>query len=252
MVRILVNGCSHTAADIPDNPEGDPWPKILCDKIDADLINLALPSKDNTWILEETIRYLINDDNINHIIIYLTDWSRLNVYNIRKSFTWVPGEIETQFGRLRKNYNRNEVTVRDYVRLHRRGKLFGGEEGNKSIGDKSQIFEIITIGTLTNCLYQICKSKNIGLTIINLAPIGDSKDDKVWTEIPNDLFLFSNNKLSSIFYHFYGKYGNPDLGHFEHSFHYELADHVEAHYRNKTQIIGITEKPRINLVYDYT
>jgi hypothetical protein len=47
MKKILVNGCSHTAANIPDNIEGDPWPKILCDNINADLVNIAFDGKDN-------------------------------------------------------------------------------------------------------------------------------------------------------------------------------------------------------------
>jgi hypothetical protein len=257
MKKILVNGDSHTAANIPDNIEGDPWPKILCDNINADLVNIAFDGKSNEWILEETIRYLINDNTIDHVIIYYTVWDRLNFYRNIKSFQWIPNNIKSQIERLNFfNYIKDRPRKPQYhCYVNKQGAILKDKNDIKGIsytGDSSQIFEIITTGTLTNCLYQLCKSRNIGLTLINFDPIGDSKDDIVWSQMPNELFLFSNNKLSSINYDFSEKYEKPDLGHFEHAFHYDLADHVEAHYKNKIQIEGKTEKPKFDLVYDYT
>lgn len=266
--RILVNGCSHTSAVIPtesnisNNPNAISWAEIFCNKINAELINLAYGGKSNNVILEETIRYLINDDNINHVIIYYTDWKRLNFYNKEKSFKWIPGNIKSQFERLdsgkdrRSQYSSNEH--RHYLFMKNEvGKIALKENYNKnyilkSIGDASDIHEIIVCGTLTYCLYELCLNRKINLTLINLAPLGDSKEDAVWINIPNNLFLFSNAKLSSIFYHFYKKYNMPDRGHFEQAFHYELAQHVEAHYENKIQIEGRIKIPEENPIYDYT
>lgn len=250
MVRILVNGCSHTSADIPDNRQGDPWPRIFCDKIDAELISLAEQGKDNNWILEETIRYLINDDNINHVMVYFTDWKRLNIFRTKKSFTWIPGDLKTQLPRLNNAPNDPNTSV-NFARLAYTIET-RVPSGIIRFGDTSKMYERIYTGTLTNCLYQLCLSKNIGLTIINIDSLGDAKDDKVWSKIPNELFLFKNYHLSSTKHHFLGKYSMPDDGHFEHAFHYELADHVEAHYRNKTQIEGKTKKPKFDPVYNYT
>jgi hypothetical protein len=257
MFKILVNGCSHTAANIPDNKEGDPWPKILCDNINADLVNISYGAKANGWILEETIRYLINDNTIDHVIIHYTVWNRLNFYRNIKSFRWIPDNIKSQIERLNFfNYIKDKPRIPQHHSYeHNQGAILKDKNNLKDIsytGDSSQIFEIITTGTLTNCLYQLCKSRNIGLTLINFDPIGDSKDDIVWSQMPNELFLFSNNRLSSTNYHFSEKYEKPDLRHFEHLFHYELADHVEAHYKNKIQIEGKTKIPKVNPVYNYT
>jgi hypothetical protein len=254
--RILVNGCSHSAANIPDNIEGDPWPKILCDKINADLVNIADLGKSNGWILEETIRYLISDNTIDHVIIQYTDWDRLNFYRNIKSFRWIPSNIKSQIERLNfLNYIKDKPRNTHYhTYINEHGAILKNKNNLKGInytGDSSQIFEIVTMGTLTNCLYQLCLSRNIGLTLINLGPVGDSKDDIVWSQIPNDLFLFSNNRLSSMHYHFFDEYDMPDGGHFEHAFHYEFANHVEAHYKNKTQIEGKTQILKVNPVYNY-
>ena len=257
MIKILVNGCSHTAANIPDNIKGDPWPKIFCDNINADLVNLAYGGKSNTTILEETIRYLINDNNIDHIIIHYTDWTRLNFYRNTKSFTWQPGDITSQFDRLNGKHSKyyNEDIEPHYryftpksgwcIQLTRNKDTF-------KTGDASQIYETITAGTLTNCLYQICLAKNIGLTLINYDPLYDAKDDVVWQQIPNDLFLFENNIISGINRHFHKEYEKPDRRHFVHEYHYVLADLVKSHYKNGIQIVGKIDKQKYNPVYDYT
>jgi hypothetical protein len=253
--RILVNGCSHTSAIIPDNLKGPSWGKIFCNSINAELINIAFQGKSNNIILEETIRYLINDDDIKHVVIYYTDWRRYNFYCRNKSFKWIPGDFKSQF----ENLQPGQLTHNDryYVRMHpptdeitiRRD--FGPE--TRSIGDISKIHEIIVCGTLTYCLHELCLSKNIGLTLINLNPILDSKEDMVWSKIPNDLFLFSNNGSSSISQHYYDKYEKPDNYHYEQKFHYELADRVTEHYKSKIQIQGNIKKIKeSNFIYDYT
>jgi len=244
--RILVNGCSHTAAKIPDNPFGDPWPKIFCDKISAELINLAWPGKSNNSILEETIRYLLNDSNINHVIVYYTDWARINLFNKLHSFKWHPGDIETQFQRLGSlSVHKDKPYNRDYLYIDK-------DQINYDVGDLSKVHETVVAGTLTYCLYELCLAKDIGLTLVNYAPLGDGKEDTVWSKIPNDLFLFSNNQFSSVHWNFYKRYEMPDRGHFEHAFHYKFADHILAHYENKTQIEGKTESPKEKIIYDYT
>lgn len=257
MTKILVNGCSFSSATIPDKNgnkiDVESWPIIFCKKINAELINIALPAKDNNWIVEETIRYLLNNNDIDHVIIHFTEWSRHNLYKKNKSFEWVPGDLTSQVKRLEKDFKTGSgYHNRPYLLLQRNNNTKHDQRFLTEFGDESLVYETIFTGTLTNCLYKLCLSKNIQLTLINMFPLGDSKDDIVWDQIPNDLFLFSNNKVSGVFPNFYSDFERPDGSHFEHKFHYVFAECLENYYKNKKQINGKTQIPKVNTVYNYT
>jgi hypothetical protein len=249
MLKILVNGCSHTAANIPDIEDplsGIPWPTILGDLLKANVFNMSRSGKANNVIVEETIRYLINEQDINHVVIQLTEFSRLNLFREEYSFTWIPGDVSSQLSirpnncYLKHPHNFSVSRVTDNI-------LY-----DASIGDKSLIYDIITLGTLVNCLSVMCKQRNIGLTIISYYLIGDSIEDEVWNSIPEESFLVKNRRYG-IQDHFTREFQLPDGGHFEQKFHYHLAKLVLDHINNKTQIIVNTESYNRNkIIYNYT
>jgi hypothetical protein len=249
MLKILVNGCSHTAANIPDIEDplsGIPWPTILGDLLKANVFNMSRSGKANNVIVEETIRYLINEQDINHVVIQLTEFSRLNLFREEYSFTWIPGDVSSQLSirpnncYLKHPHNFSVSRVTDNISY------------DASIGDKSLIYDIITLGTLVNCLSVMCKQRNIGLTIISYYLIGDSIEDEVWNSIPEESFLVKNRRYG-IQDHFTREFQLPDGGHFEQKFHYHLAKLVLDHINNKTQIIVNTESYNRNkIIYNYT
>lgn len=254
-LKILVNGCSYSSATVPDyngnKIDVEDWPIIFSNKINAELVNIALPGKDNNWMIEETIRYLLNNDDIDHVIIHFTEWPRHNLYKKNKSFEWVPGDLTSQINRLQKDFKSGYIN-RPYFLLQRNNNTMHDKIFLAEFGDESFVYETIFTGTLTNCLYKLCLSRNIQLTLINLYPLGDSKDDIVWSQIPNDLFLFSNNRVSGVIPNFASDFERPDGAHFEHKYHYAFAEQLESYYKNSNQIIGNIESKLKNIIYDYT
>tara|TARA_R110000868_G_scaffold52484_1_gene165713 strand:- start:38 stop:793 length:756 start_codon:yes stop_codon:yes gene_type:complete len=250
MVKILVNGCSHSEAHIPDIEDplsGIPWPTILGDLLKANVFNMSRSGKANNVIVEETIRYLINEQDINHVVIQLTEFSRLNFFREKYSFAWIPGDVSSQLNIRPNNFYVKPETDDIFVR-----RVTDNISYHASIGDKSLIYDIITLGTLVNCLSVMCKQRNIGLTIISYYLIGDSIEDEVWNSIPEESFLVKNRRYG-IQDHFTREFQLPDGGHFEQKFHYHLAKLVSNHINNKTQIIVNTESYNRNkIIYNYT
>ena len=250
MIKILVNGCSHSEAHIPDIEDplsGIPWPTILGGLLKANVFNISLCGKANSVIVEETIRYLINEQDIDHVVIQLTEFSRLNFFREKYSFTWIPGDISSQLNIGLNNFHDTQYTDDIFVRRVKDNRLY-----HALIGDKSLIYDIITVGTLVNCLSVMCKQRNIGLTIISYYSIGDSIEDEVWNSIPEESFLAKNRRYG-IKDHFTREFELPDGAHFEQNYHYHLAKLVSDHINNKTQIIVNTESYNRNkIINNYT
>lgn len=232
--KVLINGCSHTRAAIPDNPTGDPWPVIFSEMAGVESVNIAMDSKANQQIVEETIRYLINKSDIDHVVIQLNEWKRLNLFKRSASFSWVPGELETQIFSLTNDW---KVSEYDYVKIPAMDNkdlrvarfVDTPQETIYPIGDESYINNIVTVGTLVNCLHTICLQRDIGLTIINFHALGDCIIDPVWSTIPKDRFLVQNHHRG-LYNHLLWMFDTPDTFHFEHAAHYKIADWVYEHY----------------------
>lgn len=223
--KILVNGCSHTRAEIPDGEEKLPWPKILADKLECQLVNLAKDGKANYQIVEETIRYLLNDSQFEHVVVQLTEWKRLNFFRSNHSFTWIPADIESQT----KDFGHVKIPAVNDKDLRVTRFLNTPNEKHYDIGDKSLVNNIITTGTLVSCLYSLCERLGISLTIINYHSIGDCVYDAVWKSIPNECFLIKN-KTRGMYNHLLWNFETPDTFHFEQASHYYLANLVYEHY----------------------
>lgn len=234
--KVLVNGCSHTRANIPDNPSGAPWPTIFGERACINVINLAADGKANQQIVEETIRYLINTPDIDYVVIQLNEWKRLNLFKKNNSFTWVPGEIDTQ------------INPDEYVKIPaednrdlRVFRFYGTpRQEPHEIGDTSLVQNIITVGTLVNCLSNMCTQRNIGLSIINFHALGDCVLDPVWSTIPNEHFLI-HNRNRGLYNHLLWMFDTPDTFHFEHAAHKYIAELVYEHYLVGKQVL-VTKK----------
>lgn len=232
--KILINGCSHTRAVIPDNPTGAAWPVIFSEMAGVEAINIAIDGKANQQIVEETIRYLINKSDVDHVVIQLNEWKRLNFFRRTSSFNWTPGELETQILPMASSWKVGET---DYVKIPAADNrdlrvtryVDDPQERVYSIGDESYVNNIVTIGTLVNCLHMLCKQRDIGLTIINFHALGDCIADPVWSTIPRERFLVQNCH-SGLYNHLLWMFDTPDTFHFEHAAHYKIADWVYDHY----------------------
>ena len=252
MARVLINGCSHSSASDPDSlyPSIKGWPEIFEKITDVEIIDLAERGKSNHWMIEELIRYLINDDSVDHVVVMLTEMHRLNLYRRSESGRWKFGDIKSQLSRLKPPYKRFHWK---YLIEHGDKKPF-----LKYFNDKSFAHQIITTGTMLNALSQICSSKNIGLTIGNFYPIM-GLNDIVWNSIPFNNFLCTNieNGLLDVFLDplsdkNYNRDDPDDPGHLNELANTEIAEIIKNHYLHGDQItIGRPSKLH-NYVYNYT
>lgn len=238
--KVLINGCSHTRAAIPDNPTGDPWPVIFSEMAGVEAVNIAVDGKANQQIVEETIRYLINRSDVDHVVIQLNEWKRLNFFRRTSSFTWIPGELETQIMPMVSSWKVGEthyvkIPAADNKDLKVTRYVDTPQETDYPIGDESYVNNIITVGTLVNCLHNLCASRNISLTIINFHALGDCIIDPVWSTIPSDRFLVRNYHRG-LYNHLLWMFDTPDTFHFEHAAHYKIAEWVYEHYTAGKQV----------------
>jgi hypothetical protein len=241
--KILVNGCSHTFAVIPDISFRDwekfCWPTLLSNELECEVVNLAEPGKANLQIIEEALRYLLNYSDVDHVILQLTDWRRSNVYRRSKSFTMIPGDISTQFGSLYQM-----ATHPNYI-LNSKGNI-------KQYGDESSVYEILSTFTLLNLLYQYCLQKNIGLSLFNYYPVHvDVLDDTVVKGIPKNIFLQSDITIG-ISQHLELNH-KKEGGHFHKNAHTELCDIISKHILDQKQIFINKDliKAQEEVIYDY-
>lgn len=234
-LKIVINGCSHTKAHIPDNEHGKPWPIIMGEENNWDVRNLATNGKANTEIIEELLRYIAHFPKTDYVVCQLTEWRRMNFYNRSSSNKWIPGKFESHtpfYEKIPAGGNELDLTVyRDTGTVHER-KI--------RIGDSELLHERITTGSLANALYQVCKANGIGLTIVNMHSIGQAKFDPVWLGIDKDCFLIKNKRFG-LYNHLLWSYSTPDTFHFEHLSHYEVAYRVANHIKHKERL-NVIEK----------
>lgn len=72
--KILVNGCGLTFG----NQRIKSWPKILS-AVGVDIVNLSAPAVSNQWIIDRTAEYLFEHNNIDIVILQLTNINKLDV-----------------------------------------------------------------------------------------------------------------------------------------------------------------------------
>jgi hypothetical protein len=258
VAKVLVNGCSHS---IPHGHNahvhqpkytGKSWPQAFKEITDTEVISLAEAGKSNHWMIEEVIRYIINDSSIDHIIIMLTELKRFNLYKRAKSNEWEIGNIKSQFSRLKNNGD-----LKYNSKFHVRYSI--EEDDNsffKNFNDESLIHQIITTGTMLNALAMICSFKNIGLTIGNFDSIPlKFLNDTVWNSIPFNYFLSTNIENGLLDYFFNKdreKYKtNNNNSHLNQIANGEIAEIIKAHYLYGDQINISEPTKRYNFVYRY-
>jgi len=260
--KILVNGCSHTRALIPDNEDGPGWAERLSELLDKPVLNLAEDGKANEQLVEECIRYLVYKDDVDHIIIQLTQWQRINLFRRKCSMHWESGDLSSQILRLQEDWHFNDcqyvklpgLTANDFqVRRH----IGFPNEYSQLIGDATYTQNRIVVGTLIHALWNMCVQRDIKLTIINYSPLGDVTEDPVWN-LPEECFLIRNRKYG-LYNHLNWKFSVLDNFHFEEKAHDYIAKIMADNYNNQTQI-EVNEKnyDRIHNVvvlddiFDYT
>lgn len=260
--KILVNGCSHTKAHIPDLPEINEsafsWPKLLSDKMECEVVNLATVGKDNFIILEEAQRYLLNYSDVDHVVIQLTEWHRWALYKKNQSFRFIPGEPETQFDRL--SFAKNNFYIKIPGITHEDCKVTVTETSGllktRQIGDSSFFYERLTCATMLFNLYYYCLNNNIGITVLPYDSMGenDEPNDAVYQKIPKSIFLQKNYEIGLWDYLILDH--EAIGGHFVSSAHTFITDLVYNHILNGTQTYIDPEKIKRRavqeIIYDYT
>lgn len=256
MAKILINGCSHSTSygyivhTYQPKYIGKGWPEIFEEITDTEVISLAEAGKSNHWMIEESIRYIINDNSVDHVIIMLTELKRCNLYKRAKSNEWEIGNIKSQFSRLKNNgdlkYN-SKFYVR-YIIDEKDNSFF------KNFNDESMIHQIITTGTMLNALAMICSSKNIGLTIGNFEGIPRKfLNDMVWNSIPFNYFLSTNIENGLLDYYFNKDRKKYEVNncHLNQIANSEIAEMIKTHYLYGDQINIPKPTEQYNFNYGY-
>tara|TARA_R110000744_G_scaffold10628_8_gene32996 strand:- start:4230 stop:5006 length:777 start_codon:yes stop_codon:yes gene_type:complete len=252
--KILVNGCSHTRACIPDASEEDhhnsSWPRVLENLTGLTVTNIATDAKANNTMIEETIRYLIHKGaGYDHAIVALTDWQRINVYKAIYSGMWKPNNFRSQLTNQNKkwyaklpglSYDEDMVAQRTM------------EQGVKKfpIGDSTYRQSILSAATLLYCLRDLCDKLEIKLTILNYHPFYDCLVDPVYVQL-KDNFLIDNTE-HGLYNHLLWSFKTPDTYHFEKNAHVAIAGYVMGYilYDDKLVVREDGYDSR-NLIFDY-
>jgi hypothetical protein len=271
VAKILINGCSHSIPFLHESQNqhghnahvhqpkytGKSWPEIFKEITDTEVISLAEGGKSNHWMIEELIRYIINDSSIDHIIIMLTELKRFNLYKRAKSNEWEIGNIKSQFSRLKNNgdlkYN-SKFYVRFSIEEDDNSLDFAKSAAFKNFNDESLIHQIITTGTMLNALAMICSFKNIGLTIGNFDSIPlKFLNDTVWNSIPFNYFLSTNieNGLLDYFFNKDREKYKTNNSHLNQIANGEIAETIKAHYLYGDQMNISEPTKRYNFIYRY-
>jgi hypothetical protein len=247
--KILVNGCSQSQAWVIDGPSEDmqknSWPSVLQKISDFNLVNLATNGKDNSNIILETQRYLLNYNDVSHVVLQLTVNNRINLYRQKNSFKFIPNDPITQFDRL-ADLNGEEGNPEQpgrYPRYYLKIELpcpiwlmHKGEKKRYEIGDSSLFYHRLNTATQLFNLYFYCFQNNIGLTVIPFDSIGDREElqDNAFVKIPKRIYLQNDiqvgfmEHLNSIYPH----HG----GHFEILAHQYIAEKVYDHIKENKHV----------------
>lgn len=255
--KILVNGCSHSSSVIPslsiEDGHAFSWPKILSKNLNCEVINLASIAKDNTLILEETQRYLLNYDDVDHVVVQLTSQNRVCFYNSEYSFQFIPSEPETQFDRLAETRYHHKAHFP--LTLKMEYKDFGWKEYN--VGDASLFYHKLSTAVKLFNLYFYCSQNNIGLTVYSFDQMGtmDELDDNIFKKIPLKIFIHDDISYGFVD-HLNTKFNIGKCGHFDKDAHYYIAEKVAQHIENGYQVkIDPNDMKRYHVkefMYDYT
>lgn len=246
-LRVLTNGCSHTRACIPDltaeEHNKSSWPRVLEAMDNYDVINLAQDGKANHYIIEETIRYLFNNAEVppHIVVIQLTDFERINVFNRRNSGQWIPGVFATQQG---KNMTTDPSFIKipglDVSDLHVNRTTAKGVTRH-GIGDSTYKYEQITTLSMLAALSIVCSNWNIRLGILPYFGLNNSIEDATFQTIPKENWIVANPQYglyNDLLYY----YETPDTWHFEAAAHKEIAQIVNDWITEETQIV-VNESP---------
>lgn len=244
--KILVNGCSHTRALIPAPGPGyayvkEPpsWPTLLGQQLDRHVVNLAEDGKANKQIVEETARYILHRDDVDHAIIQLTEWHRVGFFKRSWSMAWEPDRLDTQVLRLQpewkpKTFQYIKLPVKPDDLQVRRNVGFPNEEVH-NFGDATLIQNRIVVGTMVNMLYHLCESKGVKLTVIPFRDLMDVVEDPVWKSIPDKCFLIRNKKWG-LYNHLLWLFRTPDSYHFEGAAHEFIANILVDNCKNNKRL----------------
>ena len=79
--KIIVGGCSVTDKNYPKTARPNSldfkmWPEIIGDKLNCEVINTAKCGYGNQAIFHETLTAIMNNNNIDHVIVMWSDWTR--------------------------------------------------------------------------------------------------------------------------------------------------------------------------------
>ena len=79
--KIIVGGCSFTDKNYPKTARPNSldfkmWPEIIGDKLNCEVINTAKCGYGNQAIFHETLTAIMNNNNIDHVIVMWSDWTR--------------------------------------------------------------------------------------------------------------------------------------------------------------------------------
>ena len=254
MTKVLINGCSHTRACIPDaEPEEHhkaAWPEILKTLGNYDMKNLATDGKCNRTMVEETIRYIIHRPEWDHVVIALTDWERLNLFRAAWSGKqFHPNDIESQLPARLGSFH-VKIPALSSKKDMRVFRTEGTGQKPVEIGDLTYRYDIIQVGTMLNCLKRLCEEKGITLHILNYFGTRGNETDPVFDNIRDDFII--DNFYTGLYNHLLWSFETPDTYHFEKIAHISIAgyahDHIE--YRDKPTIREESFDDR-NRVYDY-
>jgi len=243
-MQVLSNGCSHTRAVIPDATAEEhnaaAWPRILEKLIEAPVVNIARGGKANHVILEETIRVLLNPHNFTHVVVQTSDFDRINFYKKRFSGLWEPGDIDSQTQRLNpRGSGQWYVKIPGkYRELDLRVSKSTPDRAHNvyEIGDTTWTYERIVLGTLINCLYNVCQQQGITLSVMNYFGFHTAFDDHVFGHIPEEVWVADDPRWG--FYNdLLWRHDTPDSYHFSKTAHPEIAELVKNHILHKEKVI---------------
>lgn len=257
--KILVNGCSHTASVIPDLEVDQQkvlsWSYLLSKNLNCKLVNLASQGKSNSVILEETQRYLLNYQDIDYVIVQLTEWHRWSFFKNEYSFAFIPSDPKSQFNKqfTNKNFYLKMPGIDPDDSKISITNTYGNIEIHR-IGDASLFYERLTTATLLYNLYFYCSQHNIKLLVLPYSSMGNNEEleDAVLKSIPLSIYLQKNINVG-LWDYLNIEHKHSD-GHFHSSAHIQLFEKITQYIMDGVQI-HINEKLIKNqeyVIYDYT
>lgn len=252
--RILINGCSHTRACIPDakaeEHQHSSWPRVLENISNIKVDNIATDGKSNITMIEETIRYVIHKgEAYTDVIIALTDWQRQNVFKRIHSGMWKPDNFDSQISIQKKKWYAKIPGLDAKADLYARRTTDLGMR-NFPIGDTTNNQPILSAGTLLYCLRELCDKHDIRLTIINYFPFEGCLIDPVYLHLKNN-FLIDNCEFG-LYNHLLWSFETPDTYHFEKSAHVAIAGYVMDYMLyNEKLVVREDGYDTRNLIFDY-